>query len=237
MATSLPPPRGAKKGMGCLGCGCLVIVLLAILFGGLMVGGFYVCYQAIGKVLSPAASAVPVVDRGDNVFNGARQKLTDFNHAVVNHQAASLHLTADEINTMLARNPSLSSQHILCSVAFIKDQARIQFSVPTAVFPYHLFPGQYLNGSTDFRVHFDTDEKMIKFDPQALQLGDSPLLGGSTSDSPSDQAFKNSLQQSFAPSFDRSFNQSFGKSEFGRNFLNQAKSIEIENNELVIETQ
>jgi hypothetical protein len=237
VATSLPPPRGTKKGLGCFGCGCLVIVLLVILFGGLMGGGGYVAYQAIEKVTSPAASAIPVIDRGDAVFNGARQKMTDFNHAVQNHQTASLHLTADEINTILARNPDFKSQHILGSVAFIKDQARIQFSVPTAILPYHLFPGRYLNGSTDFRVHFDVDEKMIKFDPQTFQLGDSPILGGNTSDSPSDQAFKNSFRQSFAPSFDRSFNQSLGKSEFGRNFLNQAKSIEIQNGELVIETQ
>src|SRR5476649_2615445 len=99
MSISLPPPPAPpkKKGMGCLGCGCLILVLLVILFVGLVAGGTYL--GVVGFTSSTAAT-IPSFNGSDDVYNIAHQKITAFGHDVIYHQAATIQLSADEINTL-----------------------------------------------------------------------------------------------------------------------------------------
>jgi hypothetical protein len=69
--------------------------------------------------------------------------------------------------------------------------------------------------------------------PHALKFGDTAYIGPDAPDSKTAQAFVNS----FTPTFNQSFNTAIRKNPDGAALLDQAKSIEIQNSQLVIETQ
>lgn len=241
MANPPPAPVQKKSGLGCLGCGCLILALLALLFLGLVGGVVYGVYNEAIVLTSPTPPAIPSFDGGDDVYNRAKQKITDFNHDLQDHQAATVHLTADEINTLIARNPDFTKNGVHLFVTLNSDQAQVQWTFPTSLLPYGILPNRYFNGSTTFRVTFDSTERMIKFDPQSLQVGNDVLLGESSDDSDTSSSFQKGFvrgfNQSFAPAFNKSFNQGLQKTPGGRELLEQAKTVEIKDGELVIETE
>src|SRR5471032_823507 len=100
VSTAPPPAPPKKKGLGCLGCGCLVLALLVILFVGLVAGACYWSYSEVIALTTTTPAAIPSFEGSDDLYQTTRQKLADFNHDVKNHQAATIRLSADEINTL-----------------------------------------------------------------------------------------------------------------------------------------
>src|SRR5471032_1664829 len=95
--STAPPPAPPKKGgLGCLGCGCLVLALLVILFLGLVAGGTYLVYTKAVGLTSTTPATIPSFNGSDDLYHAAQQKLTDFDHDLKNHQAATIELSADE---------------------------------------------------------------------------------------------------------------------------------------------
>ena len=230
-----PPPVVEKKsGMGCCGCGCLILALLTILFLALVGGVCYFGYDKLIELTSMTPSTVQTFDGGADMYNTARAKLEAFTHDVKNHQAASIHLTADEINTFIAHNPDVTNNKIHLFVTMTNDQARLQASIPLSVFQFGVLNDRYLNGDMTFTLHFDEDTKSILITPTDLQIGKKALLGQNADSSSS---FDSGFMQSFTPAFNQSFNKGLRKSPEARELLDQAKTIEVKDGELVIETQ
>jgi hypothetical protein len=179
-----PPPAPKKRRLGCLGCGCLVLALLAILFLGLITALGYYLYSGAMLITSATPSTVQTFDGGDDIDKSARQKLADFDHDLHNHLAATIHLNANEINTLIAHDPDFTKNNIHFFVSLNDNQARVQTSVPTDILSYRWFPGRYLNGDVTFLINFDSASKSLNFTPQNIQLGDQVVMGqnsGSTS--------------------------------------------------------
>jgi hypothetical protein len=218
-----PPPPVKKKGLGCCGCGCLILGLLAILFFALVAGGGYLAYNNALKLTTTSPEAIPFFDGGDDVYNKTQQKLKDFNHDANNHLAATVRLSADEINTLIARNPNFTNNQILLYVTFTDDQARLQSSIPTAVISNGMLKGRYLSGDVSFSVNFNADTKNLSLDLKSLKVGN---LDAPEDDLPAIQA-----------ETDPSLNQLLKKDPNCKEILNQATSIQIKDNELVIETK
>jgi hypothetical protein len=220
--TPLPaPPK--KRGIGCLGCGCLVLALLVILFAGLMTGGFYMGYKKIAGLTSTTPAAIPSFDGGDDVYNAAEEKIRAFGHDVENHQAATIQLSADELNTLIARNPAFIQQKAQLFVTLTDDQARIQGSIPTNALIQGIFTGRCLNFDTTFGLGFDSDTKSLEVTLHHLQISDQTMP----------QNLLPTMQAEFAPFL----NAALQKNPETKNFLDQAKSVGITNGELVLETQ
>jgi len=209
--------------MGCCGCGCLILALLAVLLVGLMGGGSYLLYKQALALTSTAPDPIPTFDGGDDVFNRAQEKMKAFNHDTQSHLAATIHLTADEINTLIARNPDFSRNKIHVFVTFNDDLARVQSSFPTDLLGGGILKGRYLNGDDTFGVLFDPDTKVVTLDLKSLRLGPNDI--------PEDKlpALQNVT--------DSVINSLLQKDPTAKGFLNQVSSIEIKKSELVIETK
>jgi hypothetical protein len=225
MSVSTPPPPAPKKksGLGCLGCGCLVLALLAILFVALVGGGGYMVYQKVLNLTSPTAATIPSFNGTDDVYNAAKQKVSAFQYDVANHQPATIQLSADEINTLITRNPDLIQQQARYFFTLTNDQAEVQGSIPTDTFTAGLFKGRYFNFDTTFGLGFNSDSKNIDLMLHHLQIGDQTTP----------QNLLPTVQAELAPLL----NMEMQKNEMTKNLLLQAKSIQVKDGQLVIETQ
>ncbi len=209
--------------MGCCGCGCVVLALVLILVIALVGGGCYLAYINVLKITSTSPAAIPSFDGGDDMYNKAQEKVKGFDHDAQNHLAATIRLSADELNTLIARNPDFTNNKILLYVSLNNDQARLQSSVPTAVLTDGLIKGRYLDSDVSFTVSFNPDTRNLSLDLKSLQLG--PLVAP-PDDLPAIQA-----------ETDPALNQLLKKDLDYKAILDQATSIEVKDGQLVIETK
>jgi hypothetical protein len=219
--------------MGCLGCGCLVLALLAILFVGLVGGTLYLGYRTALHLTTTTPPAIPSFEGSDDLYQSTRQKIVDFDHDVKNHQAATIRFTADEINILIARNPDVISSHLHAFVTLSDNEARLQASLPTDALSDGILKGRYFSLDTSFEVHFDQTSKSVNVIPHTLAFGGKVFMGPNSGDDRAAQSF----MRSFTPAFNQTFNSGIRKNPDGAALLDQAKSIEIEDSQLVIETQ
>lgn len=231
----VPPPK--KKGMGCLGCGCLVLVLLLVLFLGFVGGGAYLLYSKAQELTSATPADIPTPVGGDDIYETARQKVTAFNHDVKNNQAATLHLSADEINNLIARNPTFNAAHVHLFVTMNNSVARMQLSLPTDGVSAGIIKGRYINLDMTFSVHFDTAIKSVHFEPQSIKLNNQAIMDANNPTTGSNASFNEAFMRSFTPSFNKSFNDGLRGDPDTAALLDHTKSMEIKDGELVIETE
>ena len=237
ISTTPPPAPSKKRGLGCLGCGCLILALLVILFVCLVGGIGYWVYTSAVALTSTTSPAIPTFNGSDDLYLSAKQKLADFDHDVENHQAATIRLSADEINTLLAHSPDMIKYNIHAFVTLSNNEARVQAGLPTDVLSHGIIKGRYFTLDASFEVLFDPQTKSVNLSFHTIRVGDETVLGGNSGNSSFNQSFMQGFQQSFTPSFNQSFNQGLRKNPDGAALLDQAKSIEIKDGELVIETQ
>jgi hypothetical protein len=219
--TTPPPPK--KRGLGCLGCGCLVLAILAVLVLGLLTALGYFIYSEMVALSSTVPLAVPSFDGGDEMYNSAKQKVVAFDQDLHDHQAATLQLSGDEINTLIARNPGFTQNKILLYVTLADNEASMQASVPTKLIPYVTFPKPYLNSTASFGLDFNSDDKTLNLAMHKLQIGE--------------KAMPPNMPPILQSEINLGLNMLLQDDPEGKLLLEQTKSIEIQNNELVIETE
>jgi hypothetical protein len=221
-----PPPPAAKpgvrkRGTGCFGCGCLIAILLVLIICGLLGAGVYVGY---GRITSALPAAIPPSAAGtEDFYLRIKQKADDFYHDVKDHQAATIRLSGDEINAILARDPYLVARHIHLFVTIARDRASIQGSIPTSNLSPLLTDGRYLNIDSSFNIQFNPANRQLYLIPRDLQLGGQPAA----------EPLMTALQADINPVL----NAELQKDPDSRRMLAQAKSIRLEDGTLVIETQ
>jgi len=223
-----PPPAPAapvekKRGLGCFGCGCLILVVLVLLCVGLVGGVCYWTYHQASKLTSPVPSTVQNFDGGDALYQGATQKLTTFDQALQQHQPNTLQLSADEINTLIARDRDFADNNIHAFVTMTDDKASMQISLPTSALPMGMFHGRYVNGEISFGLNFDPTSKTLAFTLQGLHLANEDVP----------KNILPTLQTQLAPYI----NQLLQNDPECKKILNQAKSIEIKDGLLIIELE
>jgi len=223
ISTAPVPAPPKKKGLGCLGCGCLILVLLVILFLGLVGGGCYFGYTKAVSATSTAPAAIPSFSGNDDLYNTAQQKIVAFGHDIKNHQAATIQLSADEINTLIAHNPNVIGQKVHLFVTLTDDRAQVQGSIPTNVFAQGLLKGRYLNFDTTFDLGFNSDSKSLDLALYHLQIGD--------------QTMPKNLLPTLQGELNPLLNAELQAYPGTKDLFQQAKSIQIKDGELVIVTQ
>jgi hypothetical protein len=221
--TKPPPPTPPKKrGLGCLGCGCLIVALIIILILGLVAVGSYLSYTKALALTAPTSVSIPAFPNTDDFYIGVKQKLSDFDHDVQNHQAATIRLSSDEINAVLARDPYFDKHKIHIFVTFVNDVASVQGSVPCDELAHLLFTGRFVNFDSAFGLKLNTDTKNLDLTLYHLQIGG--------------QSAPNSSLPFWQVYFTPLLNLELQANPETKNLLDQAKSIRIENGNLVIET-
>jgi hypothetical protein len=224
MSTPPPaPPVQKKRGMGCLGCGCLILVVLALLLAALIGGVGYIAYAKINGLTTDHPPEIQAYDGGDDAYHAISQKLADFSQAVNQQKAATLHLNADEINTLIARNPDLKNNKIQAFVTLSDDVAEMQLSASLDNLKLSAFKGRYLYVSTKTGLDFDPQSKAVNLLIKDFQIG------------------KETTPPDYLPmvqsQIDSALNQALQGNPSSKNALDHAKSIEIKNGELVIEAE
>jgi hypothetical protein len=197
-------------------------VVVAVLGLGLIGGGFYVAHRAIYNLTSPTAATIPTFDGGDDVYNGAEQKINDFNQSVQQNQPASLHLSADEMNTLIARDASFAMLKDRLFLAATGDQANAQASMPLDAVPFGLFKGRFLNFDATCSFNFDAGTHTVQVTLRSLKLGDQVIPDGNLAP----------LQQEC----ETFLNTELQKNPAFKNIADHAKTFEIKDGELVVET-
>lgn len=223
MANPSPVVTQKKKGLGCCGCGCLILALLLLLFLGAIGLIGYSLYQETLSVTTTTAANIPTYDGGPDAYATVQQKISAFNHDIHQHLPASLQLSGNELNTVIAHDAVFTTYKIRLFVTLENDQARLQASVPTDAFTDGAIKGRYLNGDTTFSMKFDPSPKTLNFTLQDLSLNEKqtdsknlPTIGSALS------TILNGIMQ--------------GDPDL-KLVLDQAKTIEVRNGMLTIETQ
>jgi len=133
-------------------------------------------------------------------------------------------LKADEINTLIARNPNFAQNNIHLFLALHDDQGDIQASLPASVLTRgYLFKDRYLNGNVSTALNFDSSNKSLNLDLRSLAVGPQ---NPAKADLPSYQAVINPYLNAFLQSNPQS-----------KSLLQQTKSIVIKDGELIVEIE
>jgi hypothetical protein len=225
MSISKPPPPAPpkKRGLGCFGCGCVILLVIIILILGLLAVGSYLSYTKVLAFTSPNPVTIPAFPNTDDFYVSVKQKLADFEHDVQNHQAATIRLSSDEINAVLARDPFFTTRKIHIFVTFVNDEASVQGSIPSDALAQAVFTGRFVNFDSSFGLKLNTETKNLDLTFYHLQVGAQSMPNNSL---PLVQAELTPL-----------LNMELRANSDTKNLLDQAKSIRIENGNLVIETQ
>jgi hypothetical protein len=157
-----PPPR---RGLGCFARGCLILLVFAIVLAIACFAGVYWGFQRnsaimhgiywLAKTHSIADASVPVPEftASDNQIQSVRERWQDFEQKARAGQPAEIELTADDINTLIAKNPDVRGKVF---VSIEGNQLRLQTSDPLGEFLGR--PGYYFNG--DITVEFKGAESL-----------------------------------------------------------------------------
>jgi hypothetical protein len=115
----------------------------------------------------------------------------------------------------------------------------VQASLPTDGVSHGLIKGRYSNFDTSFEVNFDLSTKSVLLTFHKIEFGDKTLLAPNSDNdkTASASSFNQSVTLWYTSVFNQSINQAIRNNPDGAALLDQAKSIEIKDGELVIETQ
>ena len=221
-----PPPQPAQKkksGCGCFGCGCALCIVLLVLFLGLLGAGSYFGFKKAVALTSMTPAEIPKLADSGETYTATQQKIGEFQRNTQSHQPATIHLSADELNSIFANDPDLAKKQVHFFVKIADDAAELQGTIPCDNFAPGLLNGRYVNFDTTFGLSFNSDSHTINVDVRRMKVGDHT----------EPQNILPVIQAELGPLM----NLEFQKNEATRNLLRQAKTLEVKNGELVIETQ
>ena len=117
----LPPPAPGPS-LGCFAKGCLTVVVVGFILG-IMIGGLvWYGIRDLRPYLSRQPAEIRVYPATEAQYQTLEAKIRDFVQTVNDGRQATLTLTADELNTLVARDPQYSSLRGKDFFAIAKDQ-------------------------------------------------------------------------------------------------------------------
>ncbi len=212
-----------KRGKGCLGCGCAVLAAIVILLA-VLAFFFYRKFNAVAQVYTSSTPAnVPTTDGGDAVYRTAQGKLNTFVQATQQGRPTALHLNADEINTLIARDPSYAALHGKVHISLTGDTAELQSSLQLGAIEKAYLADRYFNSDATLGLGFISATHAIVLDVRRLRLNGQPLPP--------------SANESLSQSLSTFLNQQLQMNQQARDFLAHTQKLDVENGELVIESR
>jgi hypothetical protein len=208
-----------KRGSGCAGCGCGLLLLIALL----VALGFYEFRHSAAALTDTTATPIPPVAIDPGVYAASRQKITDFQQAIENNQPATLQLDSDEINTAIARDPSMAALRGKVFVKLQGDEATIHSTVPLDTLENVVLAERFADFTARLSIAFNPGDTSLKVDLRELSIKGQtiPADAYSTMNALINGVIASQLQAN-------------GQAH---DFLARTQKIAIENGELIIETQ
>ena len=149
----IPEERAPKK-RGCFFYGCIASIILLVLIGI----GIYLVVNAIKgqivKYTEDAPRALPQVDATPEQQQAVKDRIADFDAAVKaepDKPAAPLVLTADDVNALIASEPTFKGK-VFVTIPGNTVEAAVSMPLESLGFPGT--KGRYLNGKAGLEVGF-----------------------------------------------------------------------------------
>lgn len=222
-----PPPVVVvreKRGLGCFGIGCIVVLIVLLVLGGLVGTVGYLLYSKFNGMMTTHPSTIQTYDGGDAMYQAASKKVDDFNQAVAQHKPATLHLNANEINTLIARSQDFKKNNVQAFVTINGDVAELKASIPLDLIPTTAaFKGRYLDADFSFGLNLDQSSKTVHMLLKKIRIGSEEI--------PAD--YLSMMQEQLDPTL----NQMLQSDPNCQSVIDRAKTIEVKNGELVIELE
>lgn len=101
-----PPPR--STGMGCLAKGCLTLLAVGVVLGVMVGAGSWYLVRGFAPFLDQRAATIRVSSATDEEYQAVMDKVGPFIQSANAGHAATLSLSTDEVDTLIARDPQLA---------------------------------------------------------------------------------------------------------------------------------
>ncbi len=158
---SLPPPLPVQparrpRGLGCFIKGCLLTITILMLCGvGLGTIGFFIVKSG-QAYFSEQQVPTRISDATDEQYEAVLAKLQPFGQAMNEGHAASVELTADDLNTLIARQPLLRALRGQVYVDIVAGQLVADLCLPAT---RNDAPSQYfINARATLDASFASDK-------------------------------------------------------------------------------
>lgn len=166
---NVPPPR--KRGLGCFLKGCLTLIVVGCLTIALVGVFFYKGYQRVRGYLANAPVAIQVYPATDEQYQAVQAKLALFLDAVATNRRATVELTADDLNTLVAREPGFSE--LRGKVAFSMAGGYLAADFSRMLADSRESTPLYLNGRATAALNVKDGE--VQLSPQSVSLNGQAL--------------------------------------------------------------
>lgn len=222
MTPQLPPQYATQpkaSGKGCLFWGGIIAGILFLCFLLTIVAAYFCVKHLVYEYTDTKPIEMAVAPLSDADAKALQQRLDDFDHALTNGTPVEpLVLTADEINSLIAKQTKSSNKVRLC-FSFNENRVQAQLSLSGDLFGFRMLRGRYLNGSGDFKVSLHDGRLFLGI--ESLSVKGKPVP---------DQYLQGVRGQNFADAFmqGQTNNPALNKA------LNQLQEIKIEDGKLFV---
>ncbi len=222
LATPRPPWRPARPGgLGCVAVGCVVLLIVGLLGAGLLGGFAYWGLNQVRGLTDDHPEPVPIMGATDAQAAEVAARLKAFAGAMDQKARATLTLSADDLNILVARDPRYRTARGRVFFAIRQDTLHTRVSIPLDGIPG--FKGRWFNGAAGLDVRFVDGEltlKPVSLEYRGKQVSQAMLRAFSTPEVT--QQLNESLREQMRK--DPEFEQT----------ARQIESIDIKDNKLVI---
>jgi hypothetical protein len=102
----IPASRPRARKRGCILKGCLVLFIVAMLLGIIIGGAGWYAYNGMAPFLKQQPAPIRVYPATDAQYQAVLAKVAPFNQALETGTAATLELTAEDLDILIARDPA-----------------------------------------------------------------------------------------------------------------------------------
>lgn len=213
-----------KQGMGCFAKGCITLVVVGILLAGLVAFAGYQGYRSISAYLAERPANIRVYPATEEQYQAVLQKMAPFANALETNRRETLELTADDLNTLVARDPRASELKGRAAFAIAQDELSADVSMPVnGDAKRGKAATKFFNGHLGLGVSLDQGE--FAFQLNTVVVNGKPLPGWTM------QVLQS---KDFAKGFNRSFNQAWQKDPKAQAVLNKLRSVRVAGDRLVL---
>lgn len=218
-----PQPPARRGGLGCAAIGCIVLFVVGLLGAGLVGGFAYWGFNQVRGLADDHPEPVPIMEATDAQAAELAARLKAFAGAMERKTRATLTLSADDLNLLVARDPRYRAARGRAFFAIRQDALHSRVSIPLDGIPG--FKGRWFNGAAGLDVRFVDGEltlKPVSLEYRGKQVSQATLRAFSTPEIT--QQLNDSLREQMRK--DPKFEQT----------ARQIESIDIKDNKLVIVT-
>lgn len=158
------------KRRGCLFWGCLVLLIVFLAIGS-CIGIVY--YRLRDSWTSPEPVPIPRYTLKPGEYEKVEKKLAAFGQAAEEVKPATLELSADELNALIAGKENLKKLNGKVAVKIEGDKVLLDASIPLDEAPLPFLKGRYFNGTLATKLSLKDGSLMLS--PESATVKDKAV--------------------------------------------------------------